>query len=416
MNFRKMSSLLLIAFALGTGLGSQEMHETSSFRESIPHVSGLQGEVRNNLLRLTWIDSPDMRGPVFIYSSLFPFDEAMSFTLGRPIMVHYGLESYIDEVDYSGIYYYLVVASDEHGRRNYVLYPGNTISIEIAETIDLPARFPLPVPVPDTESVHGISSFTVMAESNRVIIDFRYYRIGNLVLYRSTRPIRRAADLSFAVRIRNDAFPPFEDSPVPGIPYYYAIIPEDDLTRGTMIIRPGVNATINPVEIPVENIFLAESTVVRTIPLLSITDTRINPELAARISAPVQELSTEAERLLANMTNTAGARRPASPLKETSIFSQELWDTAENSDSLLRAIIQGSFMNGQWETAADELKSYLFMSGSRDSQARAWFYLGQSHYFSGRPRDALLAFLSASQVFPDVSAAWVRACLTMMTE
>ncbi len=42
--------------------------------------------------------------------------------------------------------------------------------------------------------------------------------------------------------------------------------------------------------------------------------------------------------------------------------------------------------------------------------ARAHFYLGQSYFFSDRPRDALLEFLLAEdQYYPEVQA-WEDAC------
>jgi hypothetical protein len=84
----------------------------------VPFVTKLGGELKNNLLRLSWIDSPDVRGPVFIYRSRAPIEGTNPGARIRPIEVPYGAQSYIDEPEGSGVFYYFVAASDEGGARN----------------------------------------------------------------------------------------------------------------------------------------------------------------------------------------------------------------------------------------------------------------------------------------------------------
>jgi hypothetical protein len=67
-----------------------------------PFVSGIKAEPRNNLIRLSWVDSPDAGGLVYIYRASTPFDDVSSYTLIRPIEVPYGVQSYIDEIEGGG--------------------------------------------------------------------------------------------------------------------------------------------------------------------------------------------------------------------------------------------------------------------------------------------------------------------------
>jgi hypothetical protein len=416
MNLRKLAFLFLMGMIMGKGLFAQEetpppvdldSQEQASFS---PFVTGLRGEIRNNLLRLSWQDSPDLKGSVFIYRSLSPFEGGIPLEEGRPIEIPYGVESYIDEIDSSGTYYYFIAASDEE-RNHYIGFLlGNTISVEITESIGMP-EVRNPVPAEPEEAIHGISNLIARIDDNGVIISFRYARTGNLILYRGTRPITRTADLLTAMIIRREAGPPFIDNPVPGIPYYYAIIPEEELVHGTAAIMPGVNATIYPIEAPIET---SEETVgIRAVPLPLISLPSAMPETLVFEETPRHgELSGEAERALGNIPIH---QRNRAVLKNSHIFPRDM-EIAEGEDYLLSSIIRGSFSAKEWNTAKDEILRFLSVSRGRSSEARARYYLGQCYYFSYAPREALFEFLQARPVYLNETAEWIQACLNMMVE
>jgi hypothetical protein len=214
-----------------------------------------------------------------------------------------------------------------------------------------------------------------------------------------------------AMIIRRDAGPPFVDNPVPGIPYYYAVIPEEELIRGTAAILPGVNATTSPIETPTENPGGTAST--RAVPLPLISLPSAIPDTLVFEETPRQgELSGEAERALDNIP--VYQRNPAA-LKNSHIFPQDMEITG-GEDYLLSSIIQGSFSAKEWNTAQDEIIRFLSVSRSRTSEARARYYLGQCYYFNYAPREALFEFLQARPVYPNETAEWIQACLNMMVE
>jgi|GEM_PF-3360994 len=125
---------------------------------AFPSVSFFRGEVRNNLVRLSWQDSPDARGPVYIYRTQYPFNpDSFETILTRdlfsgslPIIIPYGVEFYIDEIDYQGVYYYFAASSDETGLIfDYISFQNNFIAVSMNGVLPPPPnlRFRMISPV-----------------------------------------------------------------------------------------------------------------------------------------------------------------------------------------------------------------------------------------------------------------------------
>ncbi|MDR2618311.1 MAG: hypothetical protein LBC62_05510 [Treponema sp.] len=428
MKLSRLLRFLLAALILSPALHAQEEADLSQ-PLFVPFVSRLQGEIKNNLLRLSWTDSPDVRGPVYIYRSLEPFDDNLSpDSLGRPVEVPYGAESYIDELGDPGTYYYFVVASDTRGQHFVLPIPlNNSISVQISASpgglavstgSPVSGGFPVPgeaAPVPGG-SEPGISGLEAVTEGDGIIITFSAGMTGKkVVLYRSVQPIRQTMDLLGAVIVHNDAPSPLTDYPVPGIPYYYAAILEEDLTRGTAGIYPGKNATVNSVEVPAGQgrIGLAgPDRDIRAMPLPMISVTAAVPATDAFGETPVQAgLSAKAAKALEDVPVS---RKQAVPEKQPRVFSRDVDDSPRGEDYALRAVVQGSFANRDWEACRDELKRYLSLPRSGESEARARFYLGQCYYFLGQFREGLFEFLSARPFYPEESPEWIQASLNAL--
>ncbi|MDR1072251.1 MAG: hypothetical protein LBL45_01055 [Treponema sp.] len=86
-----------------------------------PYVSNIAAHLQNNLLRITWVDSPDATGPVTVYMSDSPFDitrlasqQAGGFDVTSAEMP-YGAQYYIDEINDQRMRCYYIVASDASG-------------------------------------------------------------------------------------------------------------------------------------------------------------------------------------------------------------------------------------------------------------------------------------------------------------
>ncbi|MDR3167063.1 MAG: hypothetical protein LBT93_03890 [Treponema sp.] len=398
-------SFLLLALCSG-GIFPQESPEARVFA---PFVSRISAEVKNNLIRLSWIDSVDIRGPVYIYRSILPFDETHSPARIQPIEVPYGAQSYIDEQESSGTLYYYVAASDTSGQRYDIYLPyNNMVSVTLG---NLPGQFEGRQNLSPAAS--GIFSLEAKVEEDRVVIRYRTVDGSkDTVLYRSVRPITQTADLLNAVIVQSGVTTPFADYPVPGIPYYYAIIFEEELTTGQVGIFPGYNATITAVEIPAGRYRVGlpgSQEDIRSIPLPEIS--RYTTLSGANVFSdpPPIELSAEAARAVAGLG--APKKSPSRPDKFSRVFAQDLEAPAGGEDYTLRTIVQGPFIKQDWNSAREELIRFLSLPRSETSEARARFYLGQSYYFSGYPREALFEFLMMQSYHPEETGGWIQATL-----
>jgi hypothetical protein len=176
-------------------------------------------------------------------------------------------------------------------------------------------------------------------------------------------------------------------------------------------IIPGINATVEPAQVPLEN--PRESASVRAVPLPLISLASAVQTSYFEDTPRYAELSPEAIKALENIP--IQQRNPL-PLKSSHIFPLDLETAGLGEDYLLGSIIQGSFISKEWRMAQDELLRFLGLPRSRSAEARARFYLGQCHYYSHEPREALFEFLQVRAVYPDEAAEWIQATLNMMIE
>jgi hypothetical protein len=110
-------------------------------------------------------------------------------------------------------------------------------------------------------------------------------------------------------------------------------------------------------------------------------------------------------------------RQETPPSRGSRAFSQDL--ETENrgipaENRALRAIVQGPFAKGEWETCRQELDRYLSSHHSVISEARARFYRGQCLYFSRAYREAFYEFLLIKNYFPVEAGEWLDSCLEML--
>jgi len=384
-------------------------------RDFMPYVSQIKAESRNNLIRLSWVDSPDVRGPVYVYRSARPFSGSIPANI-RPVVVRYGQQYYVDDTDDMENLYYFVAASDVSGQRYNVIIPRiNSTSVSLAQiqTQDDDSEEPSPVveaPPVSVEPIPGISNLRAARDGERVIITYDYSGPPRkIILYRSMQAVSRPQDLLNAVIVRSGISSPFVDFPVPGFTWYYALIYEDEISSGNMGIRPGINATTSAVTI------IAQRTVeqaLRPIPLPILTLHNTMPDGFFRAEIPEQRpLSAESANML---KNTRMPSKTPLRLKNPRVFAVDLEAPTGGEESALFQIITELFVIFEWENARVSLQHYLSLPRSADIEARARFYLGQSLYYTGKYREALMEFLSFRSLYSAEANNWIEAVLTAM--
>jgi hypothetical protein len=375
-----------------------------------PFVSQLTAETRNNLVRLSWIDSRDVWGPVYVFRSVRPFTGTNPPDL-KPVELPYGAQSYVDETEGSGNVYYFVAASDTQGQRYDIFIPFNNMTAvtfpDSSREEPVQGRGPV-IRVPET----GISGITTLVQGETVLVSWQITGAAKkTVLYRSRRPIRQVSDLLNAAIVLSGGRSPFVDYPVPGAACYYAVIFEDELTTGSIGIYPGSNATIQPVEI--KNAAQAAPSM-RPLPL---------PALSAYNTVPGGDYYTEvpkpsllSESAAKALENVRRAKPDLPARKRPRAFAGDLETPSGGEESALRSIVQGSFSNREWQTVEGELIRYLSLPHSANVEARARFYLGQAYYYTGKNREALIEFLFVQSWYPKEANEWIEATLTAIVQ
>lgn len=411
--------LVPIALALAAGSFGSFAQDTSSDRVFAPFVSRLAVVDREGRAALSWIDSRDATGPVFVFRAAATIDADNLSKAEQVAEVPYGAQSYIDKPPRPGSWSYFVAASDEAGTRYQLCLPyTNVADAEIVEP-DAPAlaEKPAPAPAAPGEALPRVSAVAAAVSDDSVRISFRAdASVANVLVYRSASRIERTSDLLDAVIVQSApaSAVPVVDYPVPGIPYFYALIPDDELRTGQVGIERGVNATIVPVEVPAGLYRIGLPGPPRDIrsmplPLLTLGSGDSNSMLGAPPPAVPAQLSAAASKAVATLL--AGAAERKLPERKPRAFPQDLETPAGGEEYVLRSIVQGPFAKKNWEESARQIARYLSLSRTPKSEARARYYLGQAYYFSGKHPEALFEFLLAQSQYYAESQEWINAIL-----
>jgi hypothetical protein len=267
-----------------------------------------------------------------------------------------------------------------------------------------------------------ISSISAKAKGDAIVLSYGVSPKSRLVLYRGTTPIVGVADLLDATLVTafTDMDGSFVDYPVPGVEYYYAILGEEDLKAGRIIITAGVNSLANPVQVSaaaVSSGFAETPPASRTPPLpyflLEDGASGDGAELPQEGGPPpARSLSSETEKAIATLL----AKFPQVPLAmpATSVLPEELSAPSGGEDYALSLIVTDRIAAKDWTGATDQLRKYLSLNRGPRASARARFYLGEALTFTGSSRDAFFEFLSAREFYPVETKPWIEYVLSIL--
>ena len=408
------AGLLFIPLPL---LHAQNEPAAAADRVFAPFVSKIAVAEKDGKVSLSWTDSRDAVGSVIVFRS----DQAISIegipALERLAEVPFGAQSYIDKPPKSGTWRYFVVSTDSGGARYDVVLPyGNSIEIRVA--------VPEAVPVAEDQkkpTEKKITGVNAQVRGDSVHVSFRAASsVENILVYRSALPLTGTRDLLDAVIIQSApaAVAPVIDYPVPGIGYFYALVPEEDLRSGRIELVPGTNATTVPVEVPPGRYRVGlpgPPHDIRSMPLPLISLDAAMPGGAVGPQPPANpiKLSAAAGKAVADLL---GPVRPAKhPDRRPRAFPQDLETPLGGEEYALRSIVQGAFAKRDWDESARQIARYLSLSRTPATEARAHYYLGQSYFFSGRYSEALFEFLLVQSQYHAEGQEWIDAILPRLT-
>jgi hypothetical protein len=371
--------------------------------------------------------------------------------------VPYGAESYIDRPTAPGPWYYFIAAADENKKRYDIMLPysnttGNPVTVSgitatapavkttetatpavsdaamakapvVRTSPEAPsATSPKPAQAAPISTIRKTNQKRLSGISAKVQGDAVYVSVkadtpvDTVLVYRSAAPILGTADLLDAVIVlaASSISAPFVDYPVPGISYYYALIPEDELKAGQVFIERGTNSTIAAVEIPAGRYRVGLPGPPRDIraiplPLISMDSALPDGSFAPTPPAVPIPLSPAAAKALAELSRNVKLR--PLPDRKPRAFPQDLEIPAGGEEYALRSIVQGPFAKRDWTESAKQISRFLSLSRSPSSEARAHYYLGQAYFFLGQHREALFEFLLAQSQYYAEGQEWVDAIL-----
>ena len=359
-----------------------------------PFVSRFKVAAEESAIKLTWKDTDDVTAgsyAVYRYTEEITsenFSEAVKLGEVAP-----GTESFLDKPDDKNPYYYAVLAKDAAGKlyRLFIPFRNKTITGVAVETLDT-----------IEEQAARITDISTTVEEDSIIVTFEASKEKrDLIVYRSTSPIRSSSDLAFAQSLRSiqSSNSSFQDFPVPGITYYYAVIDSGFIKVGDIEFIPGENTTIVPATLPLgTRVGLPVSTVNRSLPLplhllTSSIEDGSNLPLSDYIRVPVyRELGPTASKAVGGLLTGIATASPEAP--GPTVLPEDRGRVVSGGEEYtLKSILNGEFAERRWIETESLLKKFLSVHRSESIERRGRYYLGQTLFFQGKYRDALLEFV-----------------------
>jgi hypothetical protein len=330
----------------------------------------------------------------------------------------------------SRTYYFGVFALSKEGSPYRVFLPAQNITasgISVGESAP-----PAPKPVANSaNSAEGasqapsqpfVSDIAAKVKGDAIVITYKASPKSRLVLYRGVAPIGGAPDLLDATLVAafTDKDGSFADYPVPGVDYFYALLGEEDLKAGKILIAPGVNSLTSSVEVPAGAVSsgLAAPPPSRTPPLpyFLLEEGNFGDDSMVEYDGlvPARPVSPETEKAISSLLALTPAIKVLMPPPRD--LTEETAAPSGGEDYALSLIVSDRIAAKDWPAAVGQLRDYLSLNRSPRAAARAHYYLGEALASMGSAREAFFEFLSARDSYPTETEPWIEYVLSTLRE
>ncbi len=381
-----------------------------------PFASRFRVAVGDSSVRLTWRDATS---DVEVYRVYRHDEEITDETFAEATLVGTvapGEETFVDTPG-PGSHHYAVLAENEAGSVFRVFIPFRNKTIE-------PIRFAEETtPAEEEEETEAkVTGISAEREDDTVSVSFDAQPAEQeLILFRSSKPIDSADSLGQATRIATTTVgeAPVTDYPVPGVNYYYGVFTSQSLEEGTPRFEAGVTVTDSPVEIPLTASrttlpsFEASPRSPNPLPFLRLSrefeqGQRVLPRNPAGLIVSVPLDSSTNDSIDAVMESLPSS---ADDAVETAVLPEDRKPADKGPESALSSIVDGAIAREDWTEAEHLLDNLLSTPLPESVESRAHFYLGQTYYFTDRPRKAFFEFLLAEQDYYVATQPWIDTVL-----
>ncbi len=375
----------------------------------MPFVSRIKAESAKSSIKLSWKDTDDLKGNCVIYRGTAEISPETIDDAVKIARVPQGVEFYEDYPPYTQTnYYYAIFMEDENSLVQYIYIPFRNITSKAA-LITEKTKDKTPALITELKAWAGTDSVELSFKCSKPSAE--------LFIYRNTEPIEDKDDIikaNLIATLQGSAFS-FTDYPVPGIAYYYGVIDSSLIKTGSYLFKAGENITVVPVEIAIastERVGLPEIPNSRPKPLPYLSVTR-GYQSGRHLSASIIEKTPERMEISKKTAESIEAIIDSLPLEKEAGLAPQILKQDKNPEegseqSILLDILNGDFINGNYETALVKLLEFQRIRRSTEIEASVHFYLGQIYYFLGEYNNSFSEFLFAEDNFYIETRPWIN--------
>ncbi len=377
-----------------------------------PFVSGLSAEARDNRIIISWRPAPAEIDSYVIFRSSFPIDSDSFHKAVEAGVVQGSMTSYIDTPPDTSDYYYGVLGRSPGGTLYKLFIPYRNVLLD-AVAVETGLS-----PEQNATSITGISA--VPTDES---IEIRYESSNpdrRVIVFRSNRPIRSENDIldSSAVATTQSSEQVFVDTPLGGIPYYYAILDAEIAKSGAYPLNIGENVLSNPVSLPISRSGIDHDKPkisLTPLPYLLLSSTILSGEEIGRgfnftsLPSPLSEETLDTWKRIEEKVLQPVPSEKVNPR----ILQTETADKLRGEEQMLASIVAIPFSSREiesvnWNRVEHDLIKFMNVRRSANVKDRAEFYLGQSYYFQGEYDKALVTFLTAQDSLYSEVQPWIE--------
>ncbi len=236
--------------------------------------------------------------------------------------------------------------------------------------------------------------------------------INELYLYRSTTPIVTTVDLAALSPIAKlqkeqtnyiDTVSNYSD-------YYYAVIAITE-SGPYSIILPSINTTVTAVrkekrQPPIQTV--QQDTALPSYPAGTKRSMPLPiPDILENQNYTPLQMDEKAIAQAKTLGKDSSNHKRIQPYA----FEEDMISPTGGDAYLLFTILHETFARKKYAEAIPRLEDFLAINHEPGLTTRAYFYLGECHYFTSQYENAVFVFLKTKDTYPDLSREWIYASL-----
>ncbi len=256
-------------------------------------------------------------------------------------------------------------------------------------------------------------------------------KISSVQIFRRMRPYAQTEDLEGDLPVAE--LPVTEKSHIDALTepgsWFYAVVA---VTKNGpyKIIIPGMNATVKgvrpkaapapeePASAKSEGKAQDDSALTESQKELLYADSKMRkaplpyPGTLLGFDKGKTKMSGRAKQYAAELGNKK--ERKAVPFKSPYFFEEDMFSPDGGDEYILFETLRAGLAPKKYAKSVELLEDFLSVRRGKETNDRAIFYLGQSHYFCGDYESAVRCFLSVQDAFPELSKQWIDSSLDLL--